>query len=345
MQKHSVASFHHHVAASPIVLSTVLRNSSSVLVPKVLLKEEFLNMINKHLEKLQHAVIEKTKSWFNSNRESLQNILNKILLKHCNGSGEISSLSLEIFSEGTKEGLMKLQHLLRLDPSHIFDDPSLLMDIYNVKKAIQSMRVEMASVKKPQPNSSAPMNDISNDSSDEDSFLYLFLCELTCVIQVSIKAAQHNLADKLQPELNRLLEVLRQWFDEQPANNRKSQAAVIVQLVTAACDYEDGTVSPYHSLEELLLLLLPVAEDLKAVERSLLSKRRREESEESASWNKIVRKRTEIERNISGNRGFIPTECPRVDYVSVWKDVSDSFDKENGNMCSYPYIDFRNGNT
>ena len=75
----------------------------------------------------------------------------------------------------------------------------------------------------------------------------------------------------------------------------------IVQLVTAACDYEDGTVSPYHSLEELLLLLLPVAEDLKAVERSLLSKRRREESEESASWNKIVRKRTEMERNISGN--------------------------------------------
>jgi hypothetical protein len=76
----------------------------------------------------------------------LQNILNKILLKHCNGSGEISSLSTEIFSEGTKEGLMKLQHLLRLDPSHIFDDPSLLMDIYNVKKAIQSMRQEMASV-------------------------------------------------------------------------------------------------------------------------------------------------------------------------------------------------------
>ena len=75
-----------------------------------------------------------------------------------------------------------------------------------------------------------------------------------------------------------------------------------MQLVTAACDYEDGIVSPYRSFEELLLLLLPVAEDLKAVERSLLSRRRRrEEEEESASWKDIVRRRTDMERNISGN--------------------------------------------
>ena len=120
-------------------------------------------------------------------------------------------------------------------------------------------------------------------------------------------------------------------------------------------------MSPYRNFEELLLLLLPIAEDLKAVERSLLSRRRRD-GVESASWKEIVKKRTAVEKSLSGkvvsvtltcilrkiewavvgNRGFIPiTECPPVDYVSVWKDISDSFDKEIGNMCSYPFIDFR----
>jgi hypothetical protein len=72
-----------------------------------------------------------------------------------------------------------------------------------------------------------------------------------------------------------------------------------VQLVTAACDYEDGTVSPYRNFEELLLLLLPIAEDLKAVERSLLSRRRRD-GVESASWKEIVKKRTAVEKSLSG---------------------------------------------
>ena len=66
----------------------------------------------------------------------------------------------------------------------------------------------MSQAKKPQPDSShdsvevaAPTShDSSSDSSDDDSFLYLFLCELTYAIQVCIKAvAHHNIADKLQP--------------------------------------------------------------------------------------------------------------------------------------------------
>lgn len=83
-------------------------------------------------------------AWFNLKRDELQHILSNMLRYYCNGNDDISSLSSKVFDENIKDGLITLQRLLRLGPTHFTDDrypdPVLLVDIYKVWETARSLK-------------------------------------------------------------------------------------------------------------------------------------------------------------------------------------------------------------
>lgn len=131
----------------------------------------------------------------------------------------------------------------------------------------------------------------------------------------------------LLAELNRLLVVLREWFDEvkvtptaEWTSGLGNRAATIVNLVTEACDYEDGTASSYSSFEDVLVLLLPVAEQVRAFELSKLQDLFRGKDRLLDS---LSRERIMIEKTVFGNNAasYSNNEQPK-DSLVIWQEIS-----------------------
>ena len=100
----------------------------------------------------------------------------------------------------TKDGLLKLEHLLSLDTSQIVPTQSIILDIYQVKKAIQSLKDEMVPKNEVNDSKLNSEDDSANNVRNyKEAFLYLFLCELCSVIHFHVTNSPSNSAASLQP--------------------------------------------------------------------------------------------------------------------------------------------------
>lgn len=124
----------------------------------------------------------------------------------------------------------------------------------------------------------------------DEIFLYMFLFELISVVDYHVSSSNAVVSDALlpgdslthllcvvvpslwyillsPPEFNKQLEILRIWFDERKLQLQKDlvdRVSIIVHLITTVCNYEEGCSD--LTLKDLLLIVLPVANDVMEIE-------------------------------------------------------------------------------
>jgi len=136
--------------------------------------------------------------------------------------------------------------------------------------------------------------------------------------------------------------MVRGWFDVEKSQLDRhlvKQADVIIHLVTLACDFEENPNNPNEgtaSFAGLMMLLLPITDDMKAYE---LKKLQYLNSNHPNFTSMVIGKRDAIEKKFSNKRKFQNVFESDDHFDSLWNAISEAYDDQYHDNV-FQYTDF-----